>query len=632
MEESQSLTSSIPIRRSIPSSIPSRARSVLSTIRIRFQAKTRGICQVTENKFTSSEEIRESRLAADNARSHPLFESQIAPWRLFLLLFIFLSAIYFFRLGQRDLWSAHEARAAQNAQDILDHQHWKITQLFDHQYELQKPIGYYALVALIAKATDNQINEITVRLPALLSALIVLAVIFLWCALENQIYPGLLAVIILGSSIHWISSARVARIDMPLTATTTLALFFYYRFSLAPHRWLIYIPTISLCFAAGLILKGLLGVGLPLGVMIVHWCYGYFWKLTRIYGSCVSTTHESESDLYSRSGINCYSWRIPFAIFLSSMLGILLVLPWYLEANRQTRGEFFRIFFGYHHFARFLGNGDNLASHPWWYYGPRIMIDFSPWSLIVPVLLLSQNRLWRRCRKVLRFLRIHKLSFYKYLPTPTFLSFVSIWVFTMFLLLSSSHFKRADYLLPLYPGLAIALAISVQKVYMVTIETTQKYRLVILKPSYLFPGILVLVCLIYLAYDQLILPKTSAPRMQKLFARAIRQQQRAPAKIILFRLESHLLAWHLKPDLQTVVEWHDINALLAEPGQHYFITQSAFIKECQQYIHSRKIEVVFSNEDCQNRISLDEPSGKHSRSSPTIKPQVSLVLLRTCSD
>src|SRR5690349_13008414 len=47
--------------------------------------------------------------------------------------------LFFHRLGDRDLWSSHEARAAMNAQTILDDGDWLLPHLYDGQPELQKP-------------------------------------------------------------------------------------------------------------------------------------------------------------------------------------------------------------------------------------------------------------------------------------------------------------------------------------------------------------------------------------------------------------------------------------------------------------------------------------------------------------
>ncbi|HEY3788027.1 MAG TPA: hypothetical protein VGL71_04190, partial [Urbifossiella sp.] len=80
----------------------------------------------------------------------PLRELRVAAKRIPFSrcgLVLFVAFLFFFRLGHRELYSSHEARAAQNAQRMLDSGEWGLPVLFDGQADLQKPPGYYWLVA-----------------------------------------------------------------------------------------------------------------------------------------------------------------------------------------------------------------------------------------------------------------------------------------------------------------------------------------------------------------------------------------------------------------------------------------------------------------------------------------------------
>src|SRR5262245_56575848 len=96
----------------------------------------------------------------------------------FVSLSIFCVVLFFPGLGDRDLTSSHEARAAQNAQMILDEGHWLVPRLFDRHLELQKPPLYYWLVAIIGWCGDGQVTALAVRLPAAISAF--LTVVFVY--------------------------------------------------------------------------------------------------------------------------------------------------------------------------------------------------------------------------------------------------------------------------------------------------------------------------------------------------------------------------------------------------------------------------------------------------------------------
>ena len=64
--------------------------------------------------------------------------------------------LFFYQLANRDLWSSHEGRAAQDAQTILEDGDWGLPRLFDRKIELQKPPLYYWLVALAAHLGAEQ--------------------------------------------------------------------------------------------------------------------------------------------------------------------------------------------------------------------------------------------------------------------------------------------------------------------------------------------------------------------------------------------------------------------------------------------------------------------------------------------
>src|ERR1017187_2725047 len=151
-------------------------------------------------------------------------------------LVLFCTVLFFPGLGDRDLTSSHEARAAQNAQMILDEGHWLVPQLFDRHLELQKPPLYYWLVALIGWLGGGRVDVWAVRLPAALSALACVLFLYFVGVRSKRPLAGLLAALILASCLHFTWLARVGRIDMPLTMTITFALGAFHLGDLGPHR------------------------------------------------------------------------------------------------------------------------------------------------------------------------------------------------------------------------------------------------------------------------------------------------------------------------------------------------------------------------------------------------------------
>jgi hypothetical protein len=68
-------------------------------------------------------------------------------------------------------------------------------------------------------------------------------------------------------------------------------------------------------------------------------------------------------------------------------------------------------------------------------------------------------------------------------------------------------------------------------------------------------------------------------RAQAPFAARIRELAPASQPVLLFRVESHLLAYHLGRPVHTLVEWADLGARVRPPGPHYVVTRAEFVDE-----------------------------------------------------
>src|SRR5262245_61632549 len=94
-------------------------------------------------------------------------QSELANDRRAYYFTLILSAVFFFtNLYDRDLWASHEARAAQNAQFILNTHSLGVSRLADGTPERQKPPLYYWLVAGVAWLRGGIVDPVAVRLPA----------------------------------------------------------------------------------------------------------------------------------------------------------------------------------------------------------------------------------------------------------------------------------------------------------------------------------------------------------------------------------------------------------------------------------------------------------------------------------
>src|SRR5262249_40346149 len=233
------------------------------------------------------------------------------------LLLAWLYLLLLHGLGRRDLWNSHEARAAMNAQSLLDGGDWLLPRLYDDRPELQKPPLYYWLVALSARLRGGPVDAWDVRLPSALGALLCAGVLAALGRACGRTRAGLVAALVLLTATHFTWLARVGRIDMPLTCAVTVALCGFYlaqRPETSACRRLACLATAYVAVAAAVLLKG------PIGVVLPASAFGAYLLAERRLPR----------------GLGLW-WGVP--------LVLVLALPWFWAADRATDGELVRVFF-----------------------------------------------------------------------------------------------------------------------------------------------------------------------------------------------------------------------------------------------------------------------------------------------
>lgn len=458
--------------------------------------------------------------------------------------------LFFYRLADRELNSSHEARAAQNAQTILDTGNWGLPRLFDRRPELQKPPLYYWLVAAFARLSGGRVDAWAVRLPAALAALGTVLLVYLLGAARGRPVAGLVAAAVLATSLHFTWLARVGRIDMPLTFTVALTLTACYlgrcrvreRQGRGAWRWFL---VAYLAAGVGLLLKGPIAVALPLVALCAY----------RI---------SARRELPERAGSvsdGCLPAPVAYASGSSLWWGLPLTaavaLPWYLWANAQTHGELFRVFFWHHNFERGFGGDGGLAAHPWWFYAVRLAVDLLPWSVLLPVAAWS---VWRLRDAEARF--------------------AAAWLLAMVLLLSCMRFKRADYLLPAYPGAALVLGCAAESW---------------LRRSRAVAGALTVVTVAcvagWLGYLEYGAPGLESGRPDRRFAEEVRRRTSGP--VLFFRAEAHAVAFHVGRPMQTVLEWENLDVWAGKPRAVHVIMPAECVARWPHRLRSgRLVELV----------------------------------------
>ena len=464
----------------------------------------------------------------------------LAPFALTLL----CCSLFLQGITSRDLWASHEARAAQNAQRMLDDGNWLLPRLYDGQVEMQKPPGFYWLVAAVGWLR-GAVDAVAVRLPSVLAG--TLTVLMVWWHLHRRGRPiaAFVAAAMLASAVHFTGTTRIGRIDVPL-ACVVGAIMTIGRDVLAGDERSrcagasrFYGPLMMGVLAgAALLLKGPIGVVLP-AAALTAWAFVESFPIRRLV----------------RPGL------------VIGATALAVALPWYLSADRATHGEFVRTFFLYHHLNRAFGGAEALAGHPWWFYLPRLAGDFLPWTPLLVTAMIGRR--WRGDADA---------------------RFGLVWLGVMFAVLSCSRFKRADYLLPAYTGAAIFLGCAVERWYLSRPPLTCR------RAACGFALTLVLLPTGWLAFDRVVTAREEAARAQAPFARAVREAAPGPQPIVMFRVESHLFAYHLGRPIHTLVEWHDLRDHLRTPGMHIVVTRAEFLDEVRHHIRVPN-EFVARSED-----------------------------------
>jgi len=494
-----------------------------------------------------------------SARLRPLLVSFSPLLPLFFL--------FFFQLGTRDLVSSHEARAAQNAQRMLDTGEWGLPTLFDGQVDLQKPPGFYWLVAAVGWLNGGQVSPWVARFPAAMSSLVAVLLVYAFLRREGFRTAALVAAIVLATANHFVAIGRTARIDVPLACAVAVALVSFYRVvSEVGERRGVSPPSVDTASAGLRHAVCLIGAALAAGIAVL--LKGPI-ALALLGPVAVAflLVERFASPAAERP-------RLPLLWALTGTLIVAVVaLPWFVWANHATDGEFVRVFVWHHNVERFTGESESLASHPWWFYIPRFAMAFLPWTLPLNFLTLWSIRsgVWRESR---------------------LFRFGIVWLVVMVVVLSTANFKRADYLLPAFPGAAIALGCAAEQ----WLAARQSPRSVT-AAKWLFGVVLMGGVAVWPVMWFAVEPAEAAKQEKRPFAAAIRSHAPKPRTILLFRTESHLLTFHLGPPIHTLVEWGELKDVLSAPGPHTVVMPPEYTADAER-ITGRKLVPVATLAEC----------------------------------
>jgi 4-amino-4-deoxy-L-arabinose transferase-like glycosyltransferase len=255
-------------------------------------------------------------------------------------------------------------------------------------------------------------TEATIRFP---SALFATLGVFLCYFFARRLYDpktGLWAGLILATTALYYAAGIEARVDMTLVffVTLTLILFFSIYRGFLKHGiwWYLFFATAGISVTA----KG------PVSIVLCGLVIAGFLLLQRKW--------DSFRTLLCHQGM---------------LLCVTLSVAWYGAALYLGGSEFFNLQFIKENFARYFVHGEGGTGHqkPFYYFVPYLFTLGMPWTLFLPGVIWSYFSDRFRQREDLLFL--------------------GLWAATVFVFFSVSAGKRPPYILPLYPPVALLIAV-----------------------------------------------------------------------------------------------------------------------------------------------------------------------------
>lgn len=315
------------------------------------------------------------------------------------------SAVFFgIALGERDLWNPNEPTYGRATVEMYESGEW-LTPTIHGQLFAEKPILYY-WIALAASHLRGGVDESTLRAPSTLAAIASVLLIYLLVLPYTGRRHALLAAASMATMYQVFWAGRAVQMDILVLATTLGALVPLSR--MLDFGWSAHRAWAWAGFASGL---GLAAKG-PVGPIIPGLAIAAYALSDRRFGAL------------ARRGL-----------WVGGLTGFAVGAPWYLLLwARGETGALYEVFWR-QNFERFSTAWDH--HQPWWYFLKYVWVDYLPWVLLLPAAIWTM-----RATSTER--RLRRLCW--------------IWIATTIAFFSLSDSKRAPYILPVAPAIAVLVA------------------------------------------------------------------------------------------------------------------------------------------------------------------------------
>lgn len=296
---------------------------------------------------------------------------------------------------------------------------------YDYVPQIHKPVFFYWLVAAgytLGVPMEGPWMATAIRCFSTIPAILLLPIVYvLGCVLYDRL-AGVIAAAALATCLEYFWLARVAKMDMTLTFMLGVAFSLWY----LGHRGV----QPLLCNLIVYVILGCASLMKSPAYFMLPGLIVLLYLLVEQIGE-----HGTGAGLRRWPGAVWQTTRRMH--FLAGVLIVLAIwLPWHVLIHIETGGQFTREIFLRHNLARAglieYGQEFEAKTNPFFYVG-RILADMLPWWVMLPGAIVHAFR--PRCRDFWR-------------QGAYLLTWSGVW----FLFFSCLHFRKEEYILPMYPA------------------------------------------------------------------------------------------------------------------------------------------------------------------------------------
>ena len=335
--------------------------------------------------------------------------SQQLVWHLIVLL-ILGCLLFFYNIGNRAIWSPDEDEYALVNREMVEDGHWIFPTATGKPYSIKPPL--FNWIGSSVSVLYGEVNEFTSRIPSAVAGLAGVITLYFLGVLLFGARAGFLSALVLATCFLYINFARWIQINMLSTffLTLTFLLFYWGYTNEQKRRWaylLMYVPM-----GLGTLNMGPVNVVMPAIVI-------FFYLLVL------------------RDLKQIFRLRLGWGI----LIYLMVVLPWYLAVS--LKGDYAGNILVTTNLTRFFSSSWGHVQ-PFYYYLLTLPGNFLPWTLFLPgavFLCVSQQAPEERIK----------------------LLFPIVWAVSLFVFFSLSQCKRSEYILPLFPALALLVGFFFHK-------------------------------------------------------------------------------------------------------------------------------------------------------------------------